>query len=515
MILDGDIIKAYNLSRVTANNRLVCHAPFTNLNFEQTGEVRACCYNFKNILGKWPQQSIREIWQGAQLNNLRKYINNNNFGGGCLECGRMIAAGNHQGVRARYYDEFADGFIKDKAKGIVSKFTGGIVYPKVIEFELSNTCNLECVMCNGSFSSSIRKNREKLPAIVSPYNDKFVDELEEFIPHLTDAKFLGGEPFMIDIYLKIWERMLKLNPGIRIHITTNGTFLNSRIKDLLEGLNAGIILSIDSVNKVTYEKIRVNGSFEKVMDNLEYFIDYTKRKKTFLSIASCPITYNWREMPELLQFCLQKNIILYFNAVFTPESLSLREQTADYLAEVVGYLDSYKMPLLTGSKQSPRNLSISAYADYVSLLKGWLNDKIEWNKRVEEVQDSVAETTTKRMHGEWLMDDLAEAMVALNAIQNEDQHQQKKNLQIILGELLADCPEDKLFDVLVLYINKGGQSNNVPMDKIVAIAGMINSHPKRSEILLQTGQLPPVMFAALLVDTSIEHLKENLFKHFA
>jgi MoaA/NifB/PqqE/SkfB family radical SAM enzyme len=88
-----------------------------------------------------------------------------------------------------------------------NKLTGHINYPRVMEFELSNECNLECVMCNGYFSSSIRKNREKLPASVSPYNDQFVDELDQFIPHLTDAKFLGGEPFMIDIYLKIWERI--------------------------------------------------------------------------------------------------------------------------------------------------------------------------------------------------------------------------------------------------------------------------------------------------------------------
>jgi MoaA/NifB/PqqE/SkfB family radical SAM enzyme len=91
----------------------------------------------------------------------------------------------------------------EKLQSVKHKIFGGVVMPKVMEFELSNECNLECVMCNGSFSSSIRKNREKLPPIISPYNDDFVNELDAFIPHLTDAKFLGGEPFMIEIYLKI------------------------------------------------------------------------------------------------------------------------------------------------------------------------------------------------------------------------------------------------------------------------------------------------------------------------
>jgi MoaA/NifB/PqqE/SkfB family radical SAM enzyme len=199
----------------------------------------------------------------------------------------MLEAGNYHGVRARYYDEFAPNTLGPRLNYLKQSLGGAVPYPRVMEFELSNTCNLECIMCNGYFSSSIRKNREHLPPIESPYNDKFVDELDEFIPHLTDAKFLGGEPFMIDIYLSIWERIRKLNPNIRIHITTNGTFLNNRIKDLLEGLKAGIILSIDSVNKETYPKIRVNGSYDKVMENLEYFRDYTKRKSTFLSMAAC------------------------------------------------------------------------------------------------------------------------------------------------------------------------------------------------------------------------------------
>ena len=37
---------------------------------------------------------------------LRNLIAENSLGGGCIECGRMIEAGNFQGVRAKYYDEF-------------------------------------------------------------------------------------------------------------------------------------------------------------------------------------------------------------------------------------------------------------------------------------------------------------------------------------------------------------------------------------------------------------------------
>jgi MoaA/NifB/PqqE/SkfB family radical SAM enzyme len=226
-------------------------------------------------------------------------------------------------------------------------------------------------MCNGYFSSSIRKNREHLPAMNNPYNDQFVDELDEFIPHLQVAKFLGGEPFMIDIYLKIWERIRKINPKVVIHITTNGTFLNKRIKELLNGLKAGFIVSIDSIVPETYRQIRVNGNFDKVMENLEYFRRYAAQKRTFLSLAACPMTLNWQELPLLLNFCLDKRIILYFNPLTTPEQLSLKEQTAAYLDDVICFLSNNPAPAVSGGSRDAQRLSVNAYNGFLSMLKEW------------------------------------------------------------------------------------------------------------------------------------------------
>lgn len=371
MKLSKEVLKNYAASRRNTYKAIACHAPFVNLNFEQNGNVRACCYNTEHILGKWPEKSINEIWNGPQAKVLREHIRNNDFSVGCQECGKMIESGNYRGVRANFSDEYAPKSFETAHRYLKYKWTGKVPYPKVMEFELSNRCNLECVMCNGYFSSSIRKNREKLPALESPYNDAFVEELDDFIPHMTDAKFLGGEPFMIDLYLKIWERIRALNPNMRIHITTNGTFLTERVKKLLEGLKVGIILSTDSVNKETYNKIRINGQFDKVMNNLEYFRQYAKRKKTFISMAVCPITLNWHELPEMLNFCLEKNISLYFNAVFHPKELSLKELPTGEQQKIIDFLKKHPAPRLKGSSRLPRNLSIRAYNDFIKQLEGW------------------------------------------------------------------------------------------------------------------------------------------------
>ena len=58
-------------------------------------------------------------------------------------------------------------------------------------------------MCAGHWSSAIRARREKLPPLPDPYDRRFVDQIEAFVPTLVSAKLLGGEPFIINRYHEI------------------------------------------------------------------------------------------------------------------------------------------------------------------------------------------------------------------------------------------------------------------------------------------------------------------------
>lgn len=522
MELHRKVLEQYAHARSGTYKSIVCHAPFVNLNFEQNGNVRACCYNTKDILGSWPQQSIREIWFGAAAHKLRQHIRRNELGGGCTECGKMIVAGNHQGVRAHYFDEYAPDTLSTRVHYFRNKLNAHVNYPRVMEFELSNECNLECVMCNGYFSSNIRKKRERLPPIISPYNESFVNELDEFIPHLTDAKFLGGEPFMIELYLKIWERILKLNPAIRIHITTNGTSLSSRIKNLLEGLNAGIIVSIDSVNKATYEKIRVNGNFDKVMENLNYFVDYTKRKRTFISIAACPIIYNWRELPELLSFCIEKGITLYFNAVFSPAELSLREQSSSYLTEVISFLEAHDQHTLNKNQHPSAHLSMKAYRDFILLLKGWLTERLEIEKATatHATKTDLSTRVAELKEVSWSIDEVKQTIAKMDALENFGYEDKDKEFLAYSASLLAATPPGSVHAVISAYLTWFSEKNHTSLaaaekEKMMYIASAIEQHPKRKEILLQLSQASPAQFAESVFKKNAEDLAGDLQKFFS
>lgn len=321
-MLPSNILKEYNNLRRNSARHYLCHAPFTTINFEQNGNMRACCYNRADVLGKYPLNTIKQAWLGDVANQLRRDIMQNNLDNGCFTCKELMLAKNYTNTHSLVYDEHANAFgIKDKVKQLLGLPLAA--YPKVFEFELSNKCNLECVMCNGYFSSAIRSNRENLPKLDNPYDDGFVEQLTEFIPYLTDAKFLGGEPFLIDIYYKIWEKIIEINPNIRVHITTNATILNARAKALLNKLNCSIVVSIDSLNKDNYESIRKNASYEKVIENINYLDAYRKEKGTYLTFAVCPMNNNWQYLPEMIEYANERAINVYFNNLWTPEELCI------------------------------------------------------------------------------------------------------------------------------------------------------------------------------------------------
>lgn len=371
-MLDPAVIRRYNAFRRSTDKSRVCHAPFVSLNFEQNGNITACCYNRSDVLGRYPENSILDAWTGEAAEALRGHIRNNELEGGCSICNELLQAGNFAGTKALYYDEYAPPhrlpeFIRKRFASAKPEL------PRVVELELSNTCNLECEMCTGYFSSTIRKNRDQLPPLPMVYDSAFTEQLAQLMPGLTDIKFLGGEPFLIDRYYEIWEAIVRVNPAIRVHITTNGTVWNNRVQNLLRKLKAGIVVSLDSLDPQTYARIRAGATLDKTLANIVQFRELTRSKKTYLSIAVCPMVHNWREMPALLQYANGLQADLHFNVVWSPEELSIQSLSAEALQQVVSYLEAHQ-PKAGGLDMKERK-NAKAYADLLATIRFWLQGK--------------------------------------------------------------------------------------------------------------------------------------------
>lgn len=353
------IIDEYNVTRSIHNKNLLCHAPFTNLYFNTEGDVALCWKTFHKAEKYDESKSILDIWNSENFKKIRSNIQDETLDYACHACKKHLTEGNYVNVLSKAYD------IEYKSDD----------FPKIMEFELSNRCNLACTMCNGLLSSTIRKDREHLPPLVSPYGEKFVEDLRPFIPHLQEARFNGGEPFSIKLYYKIWDLIFELNPKLKIVIATNGTILNEKVKYYLERGNFHINLSIDGIQKETYEKIRIKGNFVELMQNFEYFLHYCKTKKRTLCIMINPMRENWQEMPEFVEFCNKNNIHLWFNTIEKPSELALWSLSPDELEIIYSKLSSHTFKNDKWIPSSIQKYNIRTYENFVhTQIKTWLEE---------------------------------------------------------------------------------------------------------------------------------------------
>jgi MoaA/NifB/PqqE/SkfB family radical SAM enzyme len=267
--------------------RALCYAAHTSLYFDNSGNVRVCCHNWSYPVGNILQNTLDEIWQGAKIRILRDALTDYKFGPGCEFCAIQTAE-TFANAAMRRFDRFA---VPDAAPE----------WPQQMEFSISNSCNLECIMCRGLWSSAIRARREKLPPLPRLYSDSFFEALWKYLPHVKELKFLGGEPVLITEHYKLWDRIISAGLATPCHVTTNGTQYNRKVERVIEHIPMSFSVSMDGATKATFESIRVNAKYEEVMENARRFREYARERKTSFSVTFCLMRQNWHEFGD---FCL-------------------------------------------------------------------------------------------------------------------------------------------------------------------------------------------------------------------
>ena len=356
--MQGTVRNRYDASRNFDQKMLqaACYAPFVSLYFNSSGNVLACCKNDTFLLGNITNQSLKEIWNGPRIKQLRQALQDYRFEAGCEFCEWQIGEGNDSPSFPTLFEEFP---VPSSAPE----------WPAMIEFAGSNTCNFECIMCYGELSSSIRTHRDGLPPLPKYYSERFFEELREFLPHLKRAKFLGGEPFLASETHQIWEMMIELNLRIPCHVTTNASQYNEKIERVLDFLPVSITVSMDGRTKETFEKIRLNSKYEEVLKNLLSFRKYTKKKGTFFSIAFCLMRQNWHEFVDMLIFAEELDCELFVNTVTSPSDCSLYTLSQNEIKKISEDIEQRGIPL---QNRFLKNRKV--WQDAIADLRGRSND---------------------------------------------------------------------------------------------------------------------------------------------
>ena len=353
--IDSGLLKEYNKCREHGKKKLFCFVPFTNLYFNTEGNALSCCFNTKVVLGSYPENTVKEIWRSSTRKLLCEHLLHNDLNYGCDFCNYQINTGKFTNIKAGNNDLYASKNFKK--------------YPKILEFELSNNCNLECIMCSGRVSSSIRKNREHIDELPNPYDDNFVHQLKPFIKKAREAKFFGGEPFLIPIYYKIWDQILKLNPKIKVYIVSNGTILNDKILNYINKGNFYIIFSVDSVKKDIYEKIRINADYEQVMNNIRKCYDLFSLKNKTIGISITPQKINRFEIPDLINFANSMQASIYYSFMESPKDLAIWDLPKKELQNLFNYYQSQNL----SDKTDIEKKNLAGFKELTNQIKLWIN----------------------------------------------------------------------------------------------------------------------------------------------
>jgi radical SAM protein with 4Fe4S-binding SPASM domain len=142
-------------------------------------------------------------------------------------------------------------------------------YPPCIQIEPSSICNYRCIMCYQVDRSFSNKSSGYMGYMDLDLYKNIIDQIEGKVEAVTLAS--RGEPTLNKDFVKMLEYSSGKFLGFKIN--TNASLLSEELSHaILSNIDIGtIVFSIDAADKNIYEKIRVNGVFEKVLKNIARF----------------------------------------------------------------------------------------------------------------------------------------------------------------------------------------------------------------------------------------------------
>jgi MoaA/NifB/PqqE/SkfB family radical SAM enzyme len=129
--------------------------------------------------------------------------------------------------------------------------------PRIMLVSLTNRCNLKCPMC---------ATREEANCWDIP--EKFKKYIIKNLPNLELITWQGGEVFLYKGFEELFLEAAK-NKYLKQIIITNGLLLSEHwINLLIKASYLDLTISVDSIEKDTYEKMRLGAKFEVLLNNL-------------------------------------------------------------------------------------------------------------------------------------------------------------------------------------------------------------------------------------------------------
>lgn len=134
-----------------------------------------------------------------------------------------------------------------------------------IRMDLTNKCNLKCVMCHYKEQEIWSR---PLKQVSAEQLKLALKDIGPYVKHIMLS--CGFEPLMSKHFHEIIAMLRTSYPHMEIGMCTNGMLMNDKVrKTIIEKNVTHVILSFDGVTKPTLERIRAGASFDKILGNIK------------------------------------------------------------------------------------------------------------------------------------------------------------------------------------------------------------------------------------------------------
>lgn len=168
-------------------------------------------------------------------------------------------------------------------------------YPRRINIEITDHCNLHCPMCTQGY--------EDLPGANLNISE-VMGSIEKYNPYLELVELIGlGEPLTSPDFIE-WIMEWPRYESQTFSTTTNGLLLDPQITDtIMESRLNQIRFSVDAVTPESYRLLRGSDGFEGLMKNLKYFMARKRQsgKQMEVWIRMVATRANVHELPEFVR----------------------------------------------------------------------------------------------------------------------------------------------------------------------------------------------------------------------
>lgn len=222
----------------------------------------------------------------------------------------------------------------------------------VLQWHLSENCNLKCLHCYQENHKPIQLSYEQLEKIYKQYKN-----LLKKLKMKGHINITGGEPLCNPHLFKILDLIKKDEELISFSILTNGTLITKNIAKKIKSYNPYYVqVSLEGGQK-TNDYIRGKGTYKKIAKGIKNL----KKYNIFTSISFTATTLNYKEFPKVVSYAKKYKVDNVWSDRYIPLGDSEDKNLALNVSQTQEYLSIMAKERLKLKRKQFNKITISMY----------------------------------------------------------------------------------------------------------------------------------------------------------